>query len=335
MIGIDPTSSFWMGSEVIGVDWGGTRIRAGLVRFSKGNHEILSLVDRRWDRSGYEDRDLHFLAALLEESFPSDLPVGLALAAMLDSRSGRLWNAPNLGWDIPAEGQDFGALAHRILRRPVAVLNDVSAATFAEFHLGVGGRLGHLLGVFLGTGLGAGFVADGRLLEGARGVALELGHLMVQPGGRLCGCGRRGCLEAYVGGRHLLERLHRDAEPGGALRESLVWSLAGGRLEALHPGLVDQACGHGDDYACRFWDEVSDYLGTALAHVVTLLDPGMVVLGGSVFLGCPNLVARSIEAAKKRANAPALVDLEFVVSRLGDHAGMLGAALGATEARVR
>ena len=313
--------------DVIGVDWGGTRFRAGLVRLNGRKQELVSLVDRPWAPSGRPEDDLMFAASVLAETMPPAIPVGLALAAMLDSRSGRVWNAPNLGWSIPTEGIDFRDAARSILGRPVVVLNDLSAATLGEFHLGVGGRDGHLLCVFLGTGLGAGFVADGRLVEGARGVALELGHLTVRPGGRLCGCGRRGCVEAYVGGRHLLERLREDAD--GPLRRSAVWHLADERMEALHPGLVDEACGRGDLYACALWDEVSDLLGSVLAHAVTLLDPGKVALGGTVLTGCPNLAAKTIAVAQERANRSSLVGLEFVRSRLGDQAGMFGAARAA------
>ncbi len=313
--------------EVIGVDWGGTRFRAGLVRFDDQGFRVDSMLDRRWSPSGSWERDLEWAAQVLDELGRPDLPVGVALAAMLDSRSGRLWNAPNLHWDIPADGVDFGSEAQAKTGRPVALLNDLSAATLGEFHFGAGGRDGHLLSVFLGTGLGAGYVADGRLVEGARGVALELGHLTVRPQGRLCGCGRRGCLEAYVGGRHLLERLAEDAGPGGPVRSSEVWRLAGGRVESLHPGLVDRACDSGDAYACELWDEVAGLLGEGVASAVTLLDPGRVVFGGTVFAGCPNLVTRTIQQVRGRSNVAALVGLEFVSAVLGDLAGLIGAAL--------
>ena len=175
-------------------------------------------------------------------------------------------------------------------------------------------------------GVRVGYVADGRLVEGARGVALELGHLTVRPQGRLCGCGRRGCLEAYVGGRHLLERLAEDAGPSGPVRSSEVWKLAGGRIDSLHPGLVDRACDSGDAYACELWDEVAGLLGEGVASAVTLLDPGRVVFGGTVLAGCPNLVKRTIEEVRSRSNIAALVDLEFVSALLGDFAGLVGAA---------
>jgi glucokinase len=182
-----------VGSPTIGMDVGGTRLRAARVR--DGVIEARLAVDL------YGDSDPLAVAERVTEAARSlgDAPVGIGIAAMLRGDTGVVANSPNLGWrDVP-----FGKLVEQRLGRPVRIENDLSAITWGEYRFGAGRGARSIACVFLGTGVGGGAVLDGRLYRGANNNALEIGHIKVAPPDRTCGCGRRGCLESYVGGVHL------------------------------------------------------------------------------------------------------------------------------------
>jgi len=314
--------------DVVGIDWGGTNFRAALVRLDEGREpEILDRLDRRRPSSGHLEHDLVWAGQQLDQLAPKVRSVGVGLAAMVHSRDGILRKAPNMGWDLRQQGVGFGSLAATIFGRDVVVVNDMSAIAWGEHCFGVGQDTESMLCISLGTGLGGAMIADGHLWDGSGGVAVEIGHLKVRPGGRLCGCGARGCVEAYVGGRQLLERFRQDLKPGGSGHASQALRLAGGIVEAVHPGHVDEAAKRGDSYAQDLWDEVSEFLALAISHAVTLFDPGVVVGGGTVWMGCPDLRRRVEARVRSLANAPATEALAFRLAKLGDDAGILGAAL--------
>ncbi|MCD6497939.1 MAG: ROK family protein [Deltaproteobacteria bacterium] len=314
--------------DVVGIDWGGTNFRAALVRLEENRApEILGRFEERRPSSGSYEEDLSWAGRQLDQLAPSVRHVGVGLAAMVRRRDGLMRKAPNMGWDVPPQGIRFGSLSGTIWKRDVVVVNDMSAIAWGEYRLGAARDTDDMLCVFWGTGLGGAVIADGRLLDGAGGVAVEIGHLKVRPGGRLCGCGARGCVEAYVGGRQLLDRLRQDLSPEGPVGGSLVLQLAGGVVAAVHPGHVDEAARRGDPYALGFWDEVAEFAALAISHAVTLFDPGVVVAGGTVWMGCPDLRKRVEARVSALANAPAAQGIQFRMAQLGDDAGVLGAAL--------
>ena len=193
---------------VIGVDLGGTNLRVAAVEGGA--------IARRQQIVLGEARDVDAVVAAiagLVAAVAGDLavaPVGVGVAAMLADRRGTVVNAPNLGWRDVAFG---AALAARLgPRHPLGVYNDVNAIAYGELGAGAGRGARDLLAVFVGTGLGAGVIASGALVEGASNCAGELGHVKVAagPGAAPCGCGARGCVEAYVGGAALLARIRRE-----------------------------------------------------------------------------------------------------------------------------
>src|SRR5262245_21521026 len=195
-----------------------------------------------------------------------DCPVGIGIAAMLRGATGIVDNAPNLGWrDV-----DFGGLLHeRIPGHLVRLVNDVGAITFGEYCLGSGRGTDNLLCIYAGTGIGGGVISAGRLVTGATGIASEIGHTKVTrgPAARLCGCGQRGCIEAYAGGRKLAERAREELSAGA---RSIAVELAGGDPQKVHPGHLDQAVTLGDAYATALWDEIAPLFGMVVANAVTL-----------------------------------------------------------------
>jgi glucokinase len=306
----------------VGVDLGGTNVRAALVDVGAGR--ILGAEGKR----PVADKRPEAVAALVEELVRSvdaggeRAGVGVGFAGMLRGWTGVVVNAPNFGW----REVDFRSLLRARVGERTELYNDLNAIAFGEASYGGARGVPDVLCIYIGTGVGAGLVTDGRLYIGATHLAGELGHVKVvlpSPAARLCGCGQRGCLEAYVSGVNLQARVREELGTGSA--RSLAVELAGG-LERVHPGHLDEAARAGDPYADGLWREVSALVGVALANAVTVLNPSRLVLGGGVWQGAPELRRRALAVFEMALNRPALEGFAIVDTTLGDSAGVLGAA---------
>jgi glucokinase len=314
-----------MASLAIGADLGGTNARAAVVDRDTG--EIVALQrERLVDRSPGAVAQVigRAVRGAAEAAGTRVRRVGVGVAGQCLGATGVVLNAPNLGWrDV-----GFGALVADAVGAPAQIVNDLSAAAWGERQFGAARGVDDAVLVFVGSGVGSGIILGGRLHDGARGVAGELGHVKVRParGGppRRCGCGELGCLEAYAGG-HLIAARVREELAAGA--ESAVAQPVGGDLDQVTPTAVDHAFAAGDAYAVALWAEVADLLGTAIANAVTLLNPARVILGGGVLLGCPELARLVRETYAARVLRSAAVGVDLVPAALGDDAGVVGAAL--------
>lgn len=331
----------------IGVDLGGTNMRvavfgglvsAGASPSASTIATMLAPLAAHREPVG-EPRDPETVARRLSEIIDElatsagvgteRVPVGIGIAAMLRGYSGMVANAPNLRWrDVP-----FGSILGGYLgpSRPVTLYNDVNAITYGEYAFGAGIGASDVLAVFVGTGIGGGIVAGGRLVEGATNCAGEIGHVKVAYGedAPLCACGTRGCIEAFVGGHHLQRRIRRDLAHGF---DSLAVELAGGDPAVVHPGHVDEAAARGDRYALDLYAELAPLLAICLGNAVSLLNPGRLILGGGVLLGAP-VFREHVVTAMQLAVTPALLEPVTIVDTvLGDDAGIIGSALLAARA---
>lgn len=312
---------------VLGIDLGGTKVELALVdpdgRRSAAHRRVT-------DSAGGPARVIEDVVAAARDVLArSESPVGavgVGVAGQVDGRGGVVRSAPNLrDWrDVP--------LAHSLedaLGVPVAVTNDVNATTLAEHAFGAGRGADDLVVLFVGTGVGGGAVANGRLVEGFGGYAGELGHLTIVVDGRLCSCGNLGCLEAYCGGWAIAERAREavDAAPEAGKR---LLALAGSRADVT-AATVDRAADEGDPLARRLVEETSHYLGAGLIGIVHAFNPRRVVLGGGVIAGMPDLIAAAAAEVREHAMAVFLEDLEIVPAALGAEAGVVGAALFARQ----
>ena len=310
----------------VGVDLGGTNLRASLVDVAQGKlltEAKLKLVDYA------PEAVARALVQLVREVDPDGKRsgVGIGIAAMLRGWTGVVVNAPNLGWrEAP-----FRALVEQGLGtdEPVELYNDLNAITLGEVRYGSAKGTQDALCVYIGTGIGSGMVLGGRLLSGSTHLAGELGHSkVVLYNGRPCGCGQQGCLEAYAAGNNIAKRAREEL----ATQKSLAVELAGG-VEHVHAGFLDEAARKGDPYAVRLWDEVSDLAGLALGAAVTLVNPEKLIMGGGVWTGAPRLAQLVREKLLHAANAPSLVGFEIIDTSLGDGAGRLGAAAAISAGR--
>jgi glucokinase len=244
---------------------------------------------------------------------------------MLRDRRGTVVNAPNLGWRDVAFGELLAAALGP--RRPAHVFNDVNAIAWGERVAGAARGVDDALAVFVGTGIGAGVIARGQLIDGSSHCAGEIGHVKVAwgDGAAPCGCGQRGCVEAYVGGAHVAAHITRTLAAPRAPR-SLALALAGGDPAAVTPSHVDQAAQDGDAWALEYWGTLAPLLAIALGNAVAMLNPRRLVLGGGLLSRTPLLREQAVMALMLAAPTACTEALEIVDAELGDDAGLLGAA---------
>jgi glucokinase len=218
-------------------------------------------------------------------------------------------------------------LERRLPDKPVFVENDVRAAALSEYKLGAGQGYNSLLAVFIGSGVGGGIVVDGSLYHGAHGGAGEIGHMVIRAGGPRCGCGRAGCLEVMSARDAVGRYVIREVEHG---HRTVLTDILGGDLLALTSRDLAEAIALSDAVAIRAARRSARYAGLAIGGVVNLVDPAVVVIGGGIAeaLG-QQYVDDAAEIARRQIVASAAHDLLIVASKLGNDAGLLGAAMTA------
>jgi glucokinase len=293
--------------QALGIDIGGTK--AAAVRIA---HDGAVLARAAQDTPADDVQETLSTTTALVETLhgPAVAAIGIGAAGLVEAATGRVRYAPNLAW---REVDLASALSH--LDVPVRVDNDCTVATFGEHRIGAGRGVDELLYVGVGTGIGGGFVANGRLVRGAHGFAGEVGHVVVDPGGRRCGCGARGCWETVASGSAITRLGHERLGP-----------------EVDGPGVVE-AARDGDAVARRILAEVGAWLGVGIAGLVNVLDPSVVVIGGGAGVGAGDLLLEparasfrdTVEAREHRPEVP------IVLAGLGVDAAAVGAALWALE----
>lgn len=247
--------------------------------------------------------------------------IGVGVAGQVDRRTGRVLFAPNLDW----KNAPLGAVLAEEFHVPVAVCNDVQAITLGEWKHGDGRGFDDLVCLFVGTGIGGGIVSGGHLLRGAAGAAGEVGHMPIVSGGRKCHCPGRGCFEAYVGGWAISERV-RERVRQDRVRGARLLHLAGGRHGAIDPLALERAARSGDPLAREILRETAGYFAAGVVAVVNALNPGRIVVGGTIAEAFPELLRAARRAIRVEAQAPAARAVTLRASRLGANAGLLGAA---------
>ena len=304
------------GSKVLGVRWrpgGGVQATVRRPTPSKAADVVQLVLEVAAELGAQEDGGV--------------VPLGVGCPGMVD-RTGTAHFCPHLheldGFplgDKLASSRPPGAVT--------VVLNDATAACWAEHSLGAGAGADDVLMVTFGTGIGGGVVAGGRLVEGAHGFAGEIGHMVVDPGGPPCPCGKRGCWERYASGEGL-GRMAREAAAKGRLGGVAALSEEG--PDALRGEHVSAAARAGDAEALALVGEMAWWLGLGLANLANVLDPAVIVVGGGLLTAGETVLGPVRAAFAAAVEAPGPRQISIVAAHFGERAGAVGAALWAMRA---
>lgn len=255
--------------------------------------------------------------------------IGIACAGGIDSERGIvIKSSPNLvGWNnIPLRD-----IIQEQFQVDTFVLNDASSAALGEQRFGAGQGVRNLVLMTLGTGIGGGFVIDGHLYLGARGCAGEIGHMTVDENGPACGCGNHGCLEVMASGGAIAREAGRRISGG---EPSSLTEAVGGKLENITGEQVAAAAEAGDALAGDVMARAAHYLGVGMINMVCIFNPEMIILGGGM-AGLDSLyVAPARKLLMERGYSMSTQQLRIVTARLGNEAGVYGAAAYAIERKT-
>lgn len=306
--------------RALGIDIGGTKV-LGVVVDTDSPGAVLAEHRVATPRGTVAVLDAVVeVTGALGDAAGADAPLGLGIPGLVDLDD-RFRYGPNLPDVLDVS---LGVVLGERLGRLVVADNDATCATFAEFRAGAG--RGHADGVLvtLGTGIGGGIVVGGRIRHGTNGFAGEMGHMVVDPRGPLCPCGRRGCWERFGSGSGL-GRMGRDAAAAGRLAAAV--ELAGD-AEAVRGEHVVAAARAGDPDAGEVLEEFAWWVALGVANLIDLLDPSVVVLGGGVIEAADVLLDRVVAAVPPQVLASEhRPTVAVVAAELGEHAGAIGAAL--------
>lgn len=304
----------------IAVDLGGTNLRCSVVdRTGK------LLVEARQPTGAQDgpDRVIARIARMIESvasqaNLDSNVAVGVAAPGPLDTKAGIVRYTPNLeNWhDVPLRDELEKMTGHEVV-----LGNDVNAAALGEFYFGAASDVQNMVLVALGTGFGGGVIAEGRLIDGPRGLGGELGHTTVMMNGPRCTCGSTGCVEALCSG-WAIERDGQQIARSG--RSEKILELAGdGEITAR---TVSRAAKAGDQAAIRVYERAGTALGVALASFVNIFSPEMIVIGGGLSRAGDILLEPAKRALRSNAMPDLLELVDIRTSALGTKTGTYGAA---------
>ena len=312
-------------SLCLALDFGGTKLAAGLVEWRAGRvlRQARCSTHERVGAAG-QIADMERLVqelALSDAEWPVLWGVGVSFGGPVDAASGRVLHSHHVdGWDDLL----LAARLEETYGRPVVVENDANAVALGEYRYGAGRGVEDLVYITVSTGIGGGVVLGGRLWRGSHGVAGEVGHMVVRPGGPLCTCGNRGCLEALASGPSIARRA-REALEAGAPGERLL-ALAGGDPLAITAELVFRAVRAGDAAAAAAVAGAAEDLGLGIAMLSSIVDPARVILGGGVAKAGEQLLVPVRQAFRRYAFPMLAGRVEIVQAAALDEGGLLGAA---------
>lgn len=340
----------------IGVDLGGTDIKAGLVS-SKGSISCRVVLPTNVEVGGPKVVASRIAEAVRQvlvradaaetEVISNEVRVGLGAPGLIIAETGVIHFSPNFpGWtDIPlvdyvnvelaklhppkgSVGCNSQASANEKYKPVLKGMdNDVNAMTLGELRHGAGVGYESIVALTLGTGVGGGVVVDGQVYHGSQNTAGELGHTVVEPNGRYCGCGNQGCLEAYAGAKNIVERTQEKIETG----QSTILTSTTTDGTSLTPRKIAEAAQAGDPIAGEIFAETGRYIGIALTSIAHILNPQIAIIGGGIAEAGEELLFEPIrtELSKRAMDIPAR--MRIVKAHLGNDAGIVGSAMLALE----
>jgi glucokinase len=311
-----------MNKVVIGVDIGGTNLRAASI---DRNGKILSRKSRSSDAKKGIEYVMENLISLITEIIEDEniSGIGIGIPGIIDVDKGILTQAPNISEvkNYPIKEKlihELGSVCD------VTIENDANCAALGEWWLGAGKDVDSLVVLTLGTGLGGGIILNGRLWRGANGMAGEIGHMTIDPDGPKCNCGNFGCLESFSSAE-AIRRMVKEGLSNKNLKTILRNEIENATIHDI-PEIVGGAARIGDKFSLEIWASFGKALGVAIANLTNLLNVEMVLIGGGLSNSWDLFKDIVIKEAKGRGLRAPMENVKIRKCKLGDDAGLLGAA---------
>ena len=309
----------------LGVDVGGTKILTGVfddALKSLGTAKVSTKAER-----GAETVIARIARCISEAVDECDMSlkqiraIGIGAPGAVDPESGRVLVAPNLGWENVALKKDL----EKELGVPVFLDNDCRICTLGIYEAELKSKPRSMAGIFLGTGVGGGLILDGKLVTGFNGTAGEVGHMVLEVGGPKCSCGNRGCFEALASRTAIFRKIQSAVKDG---QKTELTAMLGDDLKDLRSGDLRKAIKRGDKFVEKVVEQAAEYTGIAVANLINLFNPEIVVLGGGVIDALESeMMAIITETAHDYALNKSASNVEILPSKLGDEAGITGGAV--------
>ena len=310
----------------VGVDLGGTKVLSGVFKNSLeciGTAKVSTKAQRGVDK--VIERVARSVQDAVDEadlSMKQVAAVGIGAPGAVDFGSGTVIFAPNLeGWKDVALKKDL----EKQLGVPVFVENDANIAVLGVHVAELKAKPKHVVGIFVGTGIGGGLILNGELFSGFNHTAGEIGHMVVDVNGPKCGCGNKGCIEALASRTAIFQQIKAGVKDG---EKTILTEMLGDDLSDLRSGDLRKAIRRGDKFVDRIVEGAAEYIGIATANLINVLGPEVVVLGGGVIEALADeMMSVIVETAKDYAMPGTMKDVDIIASKLGDNAGITGAAV--------
>ena len=308
----------------IGVDLGGTKILAGI--FDSDHHCLASEKTKTNQEEGYDAvcgqivETIHAAAELAGIDPAKVNGAGIGAPGSISSDESHVLFAPNLGWrDAPLKADLEAQLAC-----PVWLGNDCNVAATGIHRLELEAKPNDMVSLFLGTGIGAGIITNGVFLTGATRAAGEVGHMVLDPDGPVCGCGTRGCFEALASRTAIFNKVKSAVNDGA---KTLLMDAGDDSVTRIRSGKLRRAIEAGDELAAAVLGETCLYTGVAIANLCNLLNPEVVALGGGLIEQLQADMLPKIRDTALERIMPGARQVRIMATALGDDAGITGAAI--------
>lgn len=310
---------------LVGVDLGGTKILAGVFNLQLkclGRAKVSTKPQRGAD--AVIERIGRCIKDAIDEcdlSLKQVKGIGVGAPGTVDPESGRVVSAVNLEW----EDVNLRKELEKKVDAPVFVENDGNLCTLGVYEIEMGSKPRNMVGIFLGTGIGGGLVLEGKLFSGANRTSAEIGHMVLEVGGPKCSCGNQGCFEALASRKAIFRKIQTAVKEG---QKTVLTDMLGDELDNMRSGDLRKAIKRGDKLVEKIVEEAAEYTGIAVANLINLFNPEVVVLGGGVIDALQDeMMAIIVETAKDYAFSGSSKGVDIVASKLGDDAGIVGAAV--------
>jgi glucokinase len=306
---------------IIGVDFGATFIKAGLVD-SRGaiiKKSVFSSADYP-KRESLIQRIVAEVKALASSAHSRVIGLGIGVPGPVDCKKGIIYNLVNVkGWKMAPLKSEI----EKKISVPVFIDNDANAACAGEAMWGAGRGYSDIICVTLGSGVGTGVMIEKKIFRGRGYSAAEIGHVCLDIDGPACNCGANGCIETFIGNSYLVKSVVEKLKSG---EKSSVLKLAGFDYSAITPKLINIAAKKGDKFCINVWETAGRYLGTALAGVVNIFNPEIIIIGGGLSKTGAMLFNPVRKTIKRRSMKVFTKGLKVCRARFVQDSGTVGAA---------